>query len=126
MRFTPLAAALLLYGCAGNDDDATPGAEIILRVEQRLASHPCVGDLRQWERTYRFSRSQGLSAYAVLGQKRRIDFHLRRAGTVRIAPGVRIIPSHGSGDWPDGPYIRAVDGQYDITTDTLRLPSCKR
>jgi hypothetical protein len=119
-------ALLLLAGCTNIDDDAVPEASDIQRLEEQLAQHPCVGDLDDWQRNYRFSRKTGLfSPYSLDPDLDVIELHLRRARTVTIAPGLNLLPPEAGGNWPDSQAIQTVDGRYRLTDGTLKLAPCE-
>ena len=116
---------LLLAACAAEEDHSTPSEQQIAAVETRLASHPCIGTLASWERNYRF----GMSKRMFWPQSDHpnfdvIEFHLRRAGSVEIAPG-RAGFSTGSGDWPDSSSIQSIDGSFAISSGRLNVGRCK-
>lgn len=118
------AISLGLVGCSTSSDNATPDESTIALIEAKLAAHPCISDLNKWERNYRFAKPTGLSAYTANIDHGVVDFHLRRAGTVAILPGRIVLSRHDFGDWPDGPYVQSVDGQFDTRTHALRMPRC--
>ena len=122
-----IASALfvLLTACAAEEDSSVPSEEQITSVEARLASHPCIGSLESWERNYRY----GMSKRMFWPQSDHpnfdvIEFHLRRAGSVSIAPG-RSRFSTGSGDWPDSSSIQSIDGSFVIGSGRLNVGRCK-
>ena len=119
-----IAGALLLAACSEAADHAVPNNEYINLIEQKLAGHPCVGDLSQWERTYRFAKPRGFSAFTAHADIDVIEFHLRRAGTATVRPGRTVLPRGEVDDWPDGKYIRSIDGRYKIGSDVVRLSRC--
>ena len=127
MKGVPASAlCLLLLACAAEGDSSTPSEEQIAQVEAKLASHPCIGSLASWERNYRF----GMSKRMFWPQSDHpnfdvVEFHLRRAGSVDIAPG-RATFSTGSGDWPDSSSIQSIDGSYVIGSGRLNVGRCKR
>lgn len=121
---TCISGALLLGACSGAADQAVPNAGLVNLIEQKLASHQCVGDLSQWERTYRFAKPTGFSAFTAHADIDVIEFHLRRAGTVTVSPGRTILRRGEVDDWPDGKYIRSIDGRYKVGGDALRLSRC--
>ena len=128
MRVRPVAVALLLLaGCSANvDDTAVPSDVDIARLEARLAEHPCVGDLKEWERSYRFSRKTGLfTPYSLNPDLDVIEFHFRRAGTISIEPALKVMAPGQSGDWPDSAAIQSLEGRFTIAGGSLRLPRCK-
>ena len=116
---------LLLLACGAEGEFSVPSEQQIAAVEARLASHPCIGSLASWERNYRF----GMSKRMFWPQSDHpnfdvIEFHLRRVGSVEIAPG-RAGFSTGSGDWPDSSSIRSIDGSFVITSGRLNVGRCK-
>jgi hypothetical protein len=116
---------VLLLACAAEGDSSMPSENQIAQVEARLASHPCIGSLGSWERNYRF----GMSRRIFWPQSDHpnfdvIEFHLRRAGSVKITPG-RARFSTGSGDWPDSSSIRSIDGSFVISSGRLNVGRCK-
>ena len=119
------ALCVLLMACAAEQDSSVPSEEQIASVEARLASHPCIGSLESWERNYRY----GMSKRMFWPQSDHpnfdvIEFHLRRAGSVNIAPG-RSRFSTGSGDWPDSSSIQSIDGSFVIGSGRLNVGRCK-
>lgn len=119
------ALCLLLLACAAEEDSSTPSEQQIAAVEERLASHPCIGSLDGWERNYRF----GMSKRMFWPQSDHpnfdvIEFHLRRAGSVTIAPGQARF-STLSGDWPDSSSIETIDGSFVIGSGRLNVGRCK-
>lgn len=117
---------LLLLACAAEGDSSVPSEQQIAAVEAKLASHPCIGSLNDWERNYRF----GMSKRMFWPQSDHpnfdvIEFHLRRAGSVQIGPG-RAGFSTRSGDWPDSSSIESIDGSFAMTGGRLTLGKCKR
>ena len=124
-RVPAFGLCLLLLGCAAAGDSSVPSEEQISKVEAKLASHPCIGSLNDWERNYRF----GMSKRMFWPQSDHpnfdvIEFHLRRAGSVTIAPG-RAGFSTGSGDWPDSSSIRSIDGSFVVGSGRLNVGRCK-
>lgn len=115
-------------GCnASVNDMDIPSEADIEQVEHRLARHPCVRDLDQWERSYRYSRKVGLlTPYSLNPDLNVVEFHLRRAGTVTIIPGRRIIAHTESGDWPDTQSIQSLHGRYDLNGSMLAISRCER
>ena len=117
---------LLLLACAAEGDSSMPSQQHIAAVEAKLASHPCIGSLNDWERNYRFGMSKRMfwpqSDHPNLDV---IEFHLRRAGSVNIAPG-RAGFGTGSGDWPDSSSIQSIDGSFVIGSGRLNVGRCKR
>ncbi|QNN64179.1 hypothetical protein H9L12_07270 [Sphingomonas rhizophila] len=119
----------LLSACEAADGDGLPDERHVQRIEQRLAANPCIGDLRQWERLYRFADPGGFSAYTAHPNFDVIDFHLRRAGTTTITPGRVIVPRGERRDWPDDRFVQSIDGSYKIGEDRMtliRVPRCQR
>ena len=126
MRF--LAAAMLaLAGCnATLSDIAVPEPSDIEKVEERLSRHPCVGDLGNWERNYRFARKSGLfTAYSLNPDLDVVEFHLRRTGTISIRPGRFVFEPRPGGDWLDSGPITSIDGRFTLSTGSLRLSKCE-
>ena len=116
--------AAALSGCYREDPEALPRDEHIEMVERSLANHPCVGDLNNWERYYRFAPATGLSAYTTRSDLDVIEFHLRRAGALTIEPGLRVLRRGESDDWPDGRNVRALDGRFKIVGSALSISKC--
>jgi hypothetical protein len=119
-----IAAALLMSACSDESDRDVPVDAYINLIEQKLANHPCVGELAQWERSYRFAKPGGISAFTAHADHDVIEFHLRRAGTTTIAPGRNVMRRGSVDDWPDGKNIRYIDGRYKIGENVLRVGSC--
>lgn len=120
-----LALVLLLSGCdTGVPDTATPPEADIQRAEARLAQHPCVGNLDLWERNYRFSRKPSLLwPHSFYPDFDVIEFHFRRAGTIEIEPGLKVMTP--AGDWPDSAPIQALEGRFTLANGALDIPRCK-
>jgi hypothetical protein len=126
MRFAPVLIGLaLLGGCYREDPEAAPSEAQVAMVEQQLAGHPCVGDLKDWERYYRFAPATGMSAYTTRSDLDVIEFHLRRAGTFTIEPGVRVLRRGETDDWPDGRNVYFIDGRFKIVGNGLVMPGCR-
>jgi hypothetical protein len=125
MRFLPIIGLALLGGCYHEDTDAAPSESQVAMVEQRLANHPCVGDLNDWERYYRFAPATGLSAYTTSFDLDAIEFHLRRAGTFTIESGVKVLRRGETDDWPDGRNVHSLDGRFRIVGDKLSVSRCQ-
>ena len=128
MRFLPIiAASAALTGCYQQaEDPSVPSNAQVARVEAALAKHRCVETLSKWERNYRFSRKTGLlSSYSLYPDFDVIEFHLRRVGTVTIAPNMKIMPWSQNGDWPDSRTIEALDGRYALSSGELRIFGCR-
>ena len=119
-----IAGALYLTACSAGNEESLPGDVYIDLIEQKLAEHPCVGDLAQWERNYRYAKATGISAYTANADFDVIEFHLRRAGTTTIVAGRSVMPRGEVDGWPDGKYIRFVDGRYKIGENRMRLSRC--
>jgi hypothetical protein len=129
MKFQLVAlGALCVAGCSyAVHDPSTPADQDIRQVEQALAAHPCVGNLDQWERNYRFSRKTGLfSPYSLNPDFNIIELHLRRAGTTRIEPGQRVMQWRENEDWPDSSTIRTLDGKFRIEDGMLQMAPCRQ
>ena len=121
-----LCSAILL-GCSGPEGELSmPRAADVERLEAAVARHPCIGSLDGWERNYRFAMSKRVfwpdSNHA---NQDVIEFHLRRAGTVAIAPARNLVPLTENGDWPDSSPIRTVDGSFVISSGRLTVARCK-
>lgn len=120
------ALCLALAACAADSDSSVPTEEEIARIEAKLASHPCIGSLDRWERNYRYGMSKRVfwpdSDHSNLDV---IEFHLRRAGTIVIAPTTGRF-STGSGDWPDSSSIRSIDGSFVVSSGRLDVGRCQR
>ena len=122
-----ILALILPAACFGDvDDDALPAPADIQRVEQRMSRHPCVGNLDQWERNYRFSRKTGLfSPYSLNPDLDVIEFHFRRSGTVTIVPERKVMVPGPGGDWPDSNPIRSLDGKFTLSDGSLAMARCE-
>ena len=119
-------ALLLLTGCAAEVDDAVPTHSDIQRVEERLMRHPCVGDLDQWERNYRFARKTGLlSPLSWNPDLNVIELHMRRVGTINIRPGSYAWKPRHAEDWPDSRSIQSIDGRFNLANNALSLSRCQ-
>ena len=126
MRSAPIILAFVfLGGCYRENPEAAPSETQVAMVERRLAGHPCVGDLNDWERYYRFAPATGISAYTTRSDLDVIEFHLRRAGTFTIQPGVNVLRRADSDDWPDGRNVYSLDGRFKIVGDGLSISRCR-
>ena len=119
-----IPAIAALAGCYREEPEELPMDEHIAMVERSLARHPCVGNLSNWERYYRFAPATGISAYTTKSDLDVIEFHLRRAGTLTIEPGSRVLRRGDSDDWPDGRNVRALDGRFKIVGSALTISKC--
>jgi len=119
-----LTGALFLTACSAGDPDSIPDDVYVKLIERKLAEHPCVGNLAQWERNYRYARRTGISAYTADADFDVIEFHLRRAGTTTIIPGRNVMRRGELDGWPDGKYIRFIDGRYKIGENRMQLSRC--
>ncbi len=127
MRLSALTvAALLCAGCDTSvDDNATPAASDVDRLERLLAGHKCIHRLDAWERNYRFSRKSGLlSGHSMYPDLDVIEFHLRRAGTVAILPGRNVLAPKPGGDWPDSRPVETLDGKLALRSGRLSMTPC--
>jgi len=115
-----------LAACSPGNQSTFPSDPYIDLIEQRLEQHPCVGNLNEWERNYRFAKPSGLSAYTAQANFDVIEFHLRRAGSTRISPGRNVFTRGEQDDWPDSKGIGFLDGSYKIGERSLRMPRCTR
>lgn len=124
-KVTPLF--FLLASCSsGNDEGLMPTDADVARVEGRLAGHPCIGDLNNWERNYRYSTVTGLfTPHSLNPDLDIVEFHLRRAGTLTISPGRKILASK-SADWPDSEDVQTVKGEFKLKGDRLDVRTCER
>ena len=119
-----IAVALSLAACSAGSEESLPDDAYINLIERKLAEHPCVGDLAKWERNYRYAKATGISAYTANADFDVIEFHLRRAGTTTIDPGRNVMRRGEVDGWPDGKYIRFIDGRYKIGENRMRLSRC--
>jgi hypothetical protein len=124
MKIITCALVMTLGACAATSSETVPTGQVIDAVEQKLSAHPCIGDLDQWERNYRFAKAGGLSAYTAQADVDVIEFHLRRAGVTTITPGRNVLRRAGVDDWPDGKSIRYIDGRYRLHDQRLSMPAC--
>jgi len=119
-------SVLLLTSCNQGTADSAPLETDVARLEAKLARHPCVGNLEDWERNYRFAKQEGfLWGYSIDPASDIIEFHLRRIGTVTIEPGIKVISPAQSEDWPEIPTVRSVDGTFGIVGGRLNVSRCK-
>lgn len=118
---------LLLAGCnVEADDSAVPSQADIARLEAKLAQHPCIGPVGDWERNYRFSRKSGLfTPHSLSPDIDVIEFHLRRAGTITIEPGRQVLMPNEDPDWPDSAAVRVVEGTFKIEGGILNVDTCE-
>jgi hypothetical protein len=119
--------ALSLFACSQADEGRSiPRAEDVERLEAKVASHPCVGDLNGWERNYRFAHKRHMfwpeSDYPDFDI---IEFHFRRARTITIAPARNLIRTSEGRDWVDSASIQTIDGSFRVTTGELHMRRCK-
>lgn len=121
------AALLTLSACnATVGDTVVPEPSAIDRIEQKLSRHPCVGSLEQWERNYRFARKTGLfTPYSLNPDLDVVEFHLRRTGTISIAPGRFVFEPPPGGDWPDSRPIQSIDGRFTLSTGAISHSKCE-
>lgn len=123
-----LAFALLLMSCSTGDEDQTlPRSEDVERLEAKVSSHPCVGNLGEWERNYRF----GMSSRMFWPQSDHpdldiIEFHYRKVGSFTIRPERNLARPSAGRDWRDSSSIQTIDGSYKISSGRLNVASCKR
>lgn len=116
-----------LGGCHSQvRSDVIPSAADVDEIEARLARLPCVGNLDEWERNYRFFRKPALFfAHLTQPDVKVIELHIRKAGKIDIIPGRNVMAARPDGDWPDSRRIQAMDGRYVIATRTLSLSECR-
>lgn len=122
--FPYIVATLLLSACSDKVALSVPGDNFMDLIEGKLAKHPCVGDLSRWERTYRFAKPRGFSAYTMHADIDVIEFHLRRGGTAIVVPGRTVLTRGDDDDWPDGKHVGSIDGRYKIGGGVLQLSPC--
>ena len=119
------AAGLLLVaaGCHSEvDDHLLPKPSDVAQLEIMLAGHPCIADLQQWERNYRYSRKTAFIFPGSLNPDLDvIELHLRRVGAVTIRPGLNVMVPAPGGDWPDSRPIQSIDGRFTLSSGALIL-----
>ena len=113
-----------MTACSARSEDSLPDEVYINLIEQRLAKHPCVGDLANWERNYRFAKASGISAYTAQADFDVIELHFRHAGATTIHPSRNLLPRGEMDSWPEGKSIRTIDGRYKIGENRLRVSRC--
>lgn len=121
-----LLALCLLAGCDDQQGHSPlPGEADLVKLEQKLGRHPCVGNLDLWERSYRFKRTPGMfsSDNTDFGV---IEFHFRKAGTITLVPGSKTVSPDDSESWPDSPSVEALSGRYNVKSGTLSVARCRR
>ena len=126
MRIAALAAGIMIVGGCSYEasERPLPTEADVSRLEDKLTGHPCVGDLSEWERDYRYSMTTGLfTPYSLNPDLDIIEFRLRRAGTVTIHAGRKILPSK-RGSWPDSAAVQSVEGRYKIKGGGLTIHGC--
>lgn len=101
-----------------------PGDTDLAKLEQKLARHPCIGELDLWERSYRFKRTSGMFSsdstdFSV------IEFHFRRTGTITLVPGSKAVSPDDSENWPDSPSIETLSGRYNVKSGRLSVERCR-
>ena len=91
-------------------------------LERRLASAPCIGNMRRWERRYAYrERIQG-SVYSI--DYAVVDFQLREAGRFGFKPGRAFID--GPLVVPDDRAYRIALGSFDFRRRKLTLTTCSQ
>lgn len=120
----PLLVFVFLLACTRETHSPIPSESDIERLETRLAKHPCVGNLDAWERNYRYKRNASVF-WADNTDFAMIEFHFRRAGTITLRPGRRIMGPHDSLDWPDSSAIRSVSGVFNTKSGTTGVKKCR-
>ena len=99
---------------------ARPSASLVDRVESRLASHPCVGDLRRWQRLYSFAVTR--PSFTASDQSR-VAFVFRQAGVYGFVSGRRITAPEICVQIDDRNY-NMVSGYYDLRSERLVIEFC--
>jgi hypothetical protein len=122
------APALFLMACSqAGGEDLTPRIQDVDRLEAKLASQPCVGDLQKWERNYRYGMSRRMfwpqSDYVDLDV---IEFHFRSAGTIAIRPERNLVGASENRDWRDSSPIQTIDGSFVISSGRLKMTNCRQ
>src|SRR6218665_3438015 len=99
---------------------ARPSASVVERLESRLAGHPCVGDLRRWQRVYSFA---SVRDNLTLGDQSRLAFIFRQAGVQGFVTGRRITAPEIWVQIDDRRY-NFVRGYYDLNRGSLTVDYC--
>ena len=136
-----VAPILYLGACSGGPVPRPPGRSLADRLESKLAKHPCVGSLDQWERNYTFRSEPFLVDFIgrFTGEAWRlgrwydygvVEIDLRKVGRAAVPevglaasrPGRyrhALMPLHqgiiDDSGWP------SVMGFYDIAADRLHI-----
>jgi hypothetical protein len=125
-----LLVCVVLADCGRSRDEdlagPTPQPRVIDVLEAALSRFPCIGDIRKWERRYRFERNRDLyDPRRGEVSLNTIEFHLKRAGRFGVRPGRHISPpaSVRVFELDDRPTDVAW-GTYDVPTRTLKLTQC--
>jgi hypothetical protein len=88
-----------------------PPAHIVDRIENLLASQPCIGRLDRWLRTYAFDDDRQI-----------IAFHLEEAAPTGVRPGRQVTYPYSWDNLGEGPV--GVVGDFDLADGQLRFASC--
>jgi hypothetical protein len=127
MRIRAALFCVFLLSACGEESEHLPfpGEPDLVKLETKLSRHPCVGNLDDWERTYRFKHKPGtlMSGSTDFGV---IEFHFRRAGTITLTPGRKAVSPDDSENWPDSPAVKVLEGNYNIRSGTLSVQRCQR
>jgi hypothetical protein len=133
LPFTLLGAVGLLGGCGhharANPQGPLPSRHVVEVLDTVLTRFPCIGDVRRWERRYRFDRivdRKDPRMGAIL--QGTIEVQLWRAGPAgafSVRPGRSIAPPEKADVFViDDRPIYVARAFYDRATRTLRLNFC--
>jgi hypothetical protein len=97
-----------------------PAADLVDRVEARLARHPCIRGLARWQRLYSFARVMGdprsVDEHRIAFQFREAGFNGFRSERRTTAPEVWV-------QIDDRPY-NLVSGYFDLRSGELSIDFC--
>lgn len=100
-----------------------PAAAVIDRIEERLARHPCVGDLARWQRLYSFEMSDRRGAEPAHVDETTVAFMLRQAGVNGFRPVRRVTAPLVWVNVDDRIYD-FVSGSFNVASGKLSVDHC--
>lgn len=118
--------ALFLAECSQpKTSNVLPSIQDVDRLESKISTHPCVGELSAWERNYRIAKGRHVFLpRSALKDVDVIEFHYRHIGPVTISGARNLLPPSVNGDWPDNRSIRTIDGSFVISSGELHVTPC--